>query len=69
MKKKELMTKSIPNFMESTKLPNQEDGQTSNKISPKKSIPRHLIIKLQETSACFGSTYTKLQETKDKKTY
>ena len=55
--------------MESTKLPNQEDGQTSNKISPKKSIPRHLIIKLQETSACFGSTYTKLQETKDKKTY
>ena len=41
--------------MESTKLPNQEDGQTPNKISPKKSIPRHLIIKLQET--------------KDKKTY
>ena len=41
--------------MESTKLPNQEDGQTPNKISPKKFIPRHLIIKRQET--------------KDKKTY
>lgn len=40
------MTKSIPNFMERTKLPNQEDGQTPNKISPKKFIPRHLIIKL-----------------------
>ena len=37
--------KKIPNLAKYVNLQIQEDKQTSNGINPKKSIPRHVIVK------------------------
>ena len=43
------MTKNSPNLVEDVNLYIQEAEQTSNRLNPKKSMPRHIIIKFAKT--------------------
>ena len=45
----EIMADCLPSLMKDINTQSQETEQTPNKIKPKKSMPRHIIIKLLRT--------------------